>query len=432
MDNYISHIEGGENIGFGISPEFGELHAVAGLLEAKETRASLIEGIGVGGSILSFPKVHKDRVYFGCCDKNVYCIDLEGKEVWRFPTSDVVLSSALIHKDVIYIGSYDGSLYALDMRGKLLWKFSTNGKIIIRASAHDNHIYFGSTDNNLYKIDLNGRLVWKFTANGRVIGETVFHGNKVLFPSGDHNFYAVDVKTGKEEWRYTTGGYTTAFPAFILDKKVCFGSEDMHLYALNLDGTLAWKYKTKDTVYPAGIYKNMTFAASRDGNLYAIDIRTGKEVWIFKTRDIVATHVANDNDKLYFGSWDKNLYCIDAKGKLIWKFPTSGFIASTPTIHNGVVYFGCWDCKLYAINAQTGDLVWTFPTSLSYQSSIQPAESRKSISVEINVQEEENKEEKNKYESGEGTGYDINMSQYGAMDISYISESQKKKGYKTA
>ena len=109
MDKYIPETgagENGESIEFGVSSEFGELMATAGLIEAKETRASLIEGIGVGGSILSFPQVHEDRIYFGACDKNVYCIDMNGKEIWRFPTDGVVLSSTLIFK----IGAADSRM----------------------------------------------------------------------------------------------------------------------------------------------------------------------------------------------------------------------------------------------------------------------------------------------------------------------------------
>lgn len=425
MDKYISE-EDTKNVGFDVSSEFGELQAIIGLMEAKESRSSLIEGIGVGGSILSFPQMYKNRIYFGCCDKNIYCVNLDGKEVWRFSTQGVVLSAALIYNDIIYMGSYDNVFYAINLDGELVWKFATNGKIIIKAAIHKNHVYFGSSDHNLYKLDLNGKLVWKFTTGERVVGEPVFHGDCVFFSSGDGNFYAVDIETGKELWRFTTGGYTTAFPAFIMDNKIFFGSADKRLYALNLDGNLAWKFKCGDTVYPAGVYKNMAFAASRDNNLYAINIKTGKMVWVFKTRDVVATHVIPFKDKLYFGSWDKNLYCLNPKGEMVWKFPTTGFIASTPIIHGDVIYFGAWDCNLYAIDLK-GKLVWKFPTSLSYQSSITPAESRKTISIEIKIQDEAG-EEREKYKSEGGGSYELNLVQYGVMDKGYLG--RKKKGYK--
>jgi outer membrane protein assembly factor BamB len=64
---------------------------------------------------------------------------------------------------------------------------------------------------------------------------------------------------------------------------------------------------------------------------------------------------------LYVGSYDGNLYALDAAtGRLIWKFGTGGGIASSPTLYNGIVYFLSSDAYAYAVTAMTGSLQWKY------------------------------------------------------------------------
>lgn len=73
----------------------------------------------------------------------------------------------------------------------------------------------------------------------------------------------------------------------------------------------------------------------------------------------------SDNKVLYFGGDDGNIYAVDSEtGRQIWKRTTSGpaptvavdrqfnigAIFSTPLVMNGVVYFGSTDGNMYAID----------------------------------------------------------------------------------
>ena len=51
-----------------------------------------------------------------------------------------------------------------------------------------------------------------------------------------------------------------------------------------------------------------------------------------------------------------------ASGALIWKFPTGNSVGSSPTVVNGTVYFGSWDGNLYAVDALTGSEKWRVRT----------------------------------------------------------------------
>ena len=85
--------------------------------------------------------------------------------------------------------------------------------------------------------------------------------------------------------------------------------------------------------------------------------------WKFPTGDrVISSPVFKDN-VIYFGGDDGNVYAVDAAtGRQIWKRATNGPVPATPAVADGTVYIGSYDGKFYAFNAQTGALKWKFAT----------------------------------------------------------------------
>lgn len=60
------------------------------------------------------------------------------------------------------------------------------------------------------------------------------------------------------------------------------------------------------------------------------------------------------NGVVYFGSYDNNVYALDAAGgSELWQYPTGFAGASPPAVVNGVVYVGSDDNNVYAFNDPT-------------------------------------------------------------------------------
>jgi outer membrane protein assembly factor BamB len=112
------------------------------------------------------------------------------------------------------------------------------------------------------------------------------------------------------------------------------------------------------------IHNGRIYFGSCDQNVYCLDALTGKEIWRFRTKEkITVSSPKILDDIIYVGSNDQNMYAINANtGKLIWKFRTYGIIYSVPFIYKGVVYFGSQDNNMYAVDAKTGKLIWKFRT----------------------------------------------------------------------
>ena len=86
----------------------------------------------------------------------------------------------------------------------------------------------------------------------------------------------------------------------------------------------------------------------------AVNIETGKEIWKYRTSLAVWSSPLIINDKVYAGSFDGQLYCIDLKtGKRISQFKVDGKIMSSPVWNDDLLYFGSDDGYLYVLSGHT-------------------------------------------------------------------------------
>jgi outer membrane protein assembly factor BamB len=55
------------------------------------------------------------------------------------------------------------------------------------------------------------------------------------------------------------------------------------------------------------------------------------------------------NGVVYVGSYDKNVYALNAKtGAKLWSYTTGGGVYTSPSVANGLVYVGSDDGNVYA------------------------------------------------------------------------------------
>ena len=244
------------------------------------------------------------------------------------------------------------------------------------------------------------RVKWTFATGDRIVSSPVQSGGVVYFGSDDGYIYAVDAASGRKRWSRRTGGPVASTPA-IADGTLYVGSYDGHFYALDAaSGALRWRFTTsgerrfeakglhgllpkQQTIAdPFDVFlsspvvaQGRVYFGSGDGNIYALDVRTGEVAWTFATGDVVHASPAYADGVLYVGSWDSRLYALDAaSGAERWRFQGGvdpvihnqvGF-QSSPAVVDGVVYVGCRDSKLYAIDAATGRELWHYDNAGSW------------------------------------------------------------------
>ncbi|MAB80717.1 MAG: Pyrrolo-quinoline quinone [Planctomycetes bacterium] len=85
--------------------------------------------------------------------------------------------------------------------------------------------------------------------------------------------------------------------------------------------------------------------------------------WSFQAQGAITSSPTVSEGRLYFGSDDGKLYCLDAgSGAEVWAFQTQDIIEAPPLVLDGRVFVGSSDFFFYALNAETGELVWKVET----------------------------------------------------------------------
>ena len=245
---------------------------------------------------------------------------------------------------------------------------------------------------------LKANVLWKWTAEDFMnigydgnIDENwpIIDDNKVFFAI--ENIFAFELKTGNKVWSYAEEGnfYPRGLTAGDGKLFVTVNGDDNYestnvnlppgfVYALNeKTGKFLWKFKTdKGIPYSLPLFaENKVFIGDNSGSVYAIDADDGKLIWKKQLEGAAVIHSspAYDNGLIFIGtensigrsSKPSHMYSINPEnGKIVWKFEIDivdgklNLIHSTPSILDGKVYFGAENGYFYVLLAKDGSLVW--------------------------------------------------------------------------
>ena len=162
-------------------------------------------------------------------------------------------------------------------------------------------------------------------------------------------------------------------------------------YAFSLGGEKQRGQETQPLIHDGIMY--ITGSYSR---LYAIDAKTGEEIWQYDARlpegilpccDVVNRGAALYGDKVYFGTLDARMVALDAKtGDVVWNKRIDDYRAgysytAAPMIVNGMVIHGVSGGefgivgRVEARDAETGEIIWSRPVIEGHMGTLNGEES---------------------------------------------------------
>ena len=126
-----------------------------------------------------------------------------------------------------------------------------------------------------------------------------------------------------------------------------------------------WSFKCEDEIRGTPmLFQGTLYIGSYDNNLYALDAAAGKFQWKYPTDGGIVSRPALFEGNVYVGSEDKRLHVVSARsGKVVWTYFTNGPIRSSPRIAEGHVFIGSDDNHLHAVNLNSGRMAWRFETA---------------------------------------------------------------------
>ncbi|NBW53379.1 MAG: outer membrane protein assembly factor BamB [Betaproteobacteria bacterium] len=125
------------------------------------------------------------------------------------------------------------------------------------------------------------------------------------------------------------------------------------LWSIKLEGTENYEFS------PA-IMEGNAYAASSNGTLIKVDLKTGKTIWNINTGETLSGGVGVGLNEVTVGTPSGLLIAYDLNSKLLWKTRLSSQILSAPTIHEGLVIVRTSDNLIHGINVKDGLKKWTF------------------------------------------------------------------------
>jgi len=223
--------------------------------------------------------------------------------------------------------------------------------------AYTNHVYALRVD--------DGAMIWRFPekADARKLffaAPVVADGHLIV---GDYLgvLYSLDPQTGQEQWTFTNAQGRWIASPLVLNGRIYAPNADHHLYALDFQGNLLWKFKAEKALWsqPVSDGKRI-YQASMDHFLYALDPDTGQKLW---AQDLggaaIYAPVLSEDGVLYVSTLARNVLAIQAdNGKILWQKAFENNFWSRPLLHDGTLYLGDLGGKIYAVSAKDGALIW--------------------------------------------------------------------------
>lgn len=243
----------------------------------------------VGGLV-----VYGHKVYFGCNDGKVYALSAdELRKEWEFQTGDKIWSTPVISGETVYVSSFDKKVYALNTAdGTEKWHFEAEGAIASTPLIYNDTVYIGSFDRHIYAVDAtDGSLRWssRVEAGKWFWAQPVAYDNVIYAPNLDGKVYMLDTENGSEVADPIELDSPISSSPVVVGDKVIIASQEGRVFSLNasgnLGGTFIFTVNDDDEMIRAPLSASdgvvyIHAQTSKHDTLYAVDIDTGREVWI--------------------------------------------------------------------------------------------------------------------------------------------------------
>jgi outer membrane protein assembly factor BamB len=181
-------------------------------------------------------------------------------------------------------------------------------------------------------------LAWQsYVPGGGTTGSGITYGGGMVFPGSFENHQmALDAKTGIVVWDTLTKGPMIFSGSYYQGRYLRGGTDDNTLYCFNAtNGDILWTYTPNTDGYfcvGTAVGYGMVYSLNKDGNLYAVDVDTGKLAWNYTgPGPLMFPGAPTVADSKVYATTGQNAYynnevgasqfaCLDAHtGKVIWK-----------------------------------------------------------------------------------------------------------------
>ncbi|PWC22738.1 outer membrane protein assembly factor BamB [Brenneria roseae subsp. roseae] len=287
----------------------------------------------------------------------------------------------------VFAADRRGTVKALDLNdGKEIWQtdlsektgfFSRNNPALLSGgvSVSGDHVYIGSERAQVFALNADdGAVVWQADVAGEAISRPVVSDDVVLIHTSNGMLQALNEADGAMKWTVNLdmptlslrgeSAPTTAFGAAIV------GGDNGRVNAVLINqGQLIWQQRISQ---PSGateidrlndvdttpvVVGEVVYALGYNGNLTALDLRSGQILW---RRELGSVHdFIVDGDRIYLVDQDDRIVALNTNGGVnLWR--QSDLLhrnLTAPVLFNGYLVVGDSEGYLHWLNTADGRFV---------------------------------------------------------------------------
>lgn len=282
--------------------------------------------------------------------------------------------------DKVFVASRNGLVKALDPEnGKQIWQTDLEEEVSARLSggltAAYSKVFIGSENGQVIALnEATGDIEWRVEVDGEVLANPVADNNFVIVHTSRGMLIALDQQDGEEKWTISTEVPNLTLrgdsaPATI-SGGVFWGTANGRLAAAIVErGQLIWQQpigtprgateidRLVDVDASPIILGGRLYIVGINGNLTAIDLRTGEAAW--KRKYSSATDMASDASRLFVVTDKDHLAAVDIRsGTELWSNDQLEYrMLTAPVIINRYLVVGDTEGYLHWIDRVSGEFV---------------------------------------------------------------------------
>jgi len=236
---------------------------------------------------------------------------------------------------------------------------------------------YSSQENVLKEINLVENIVLSEPKNNTSwmmpgLNHQNYLGN-IYLPSIDRVF--LRKKIGKNKFT----AHKTITSLIAVNNNIIFSDDKGSIFNIKENGKTKWKKniytKSYKRIYKSltlSIYKNNIYIADNVGFIYALNLDTGRLVWIKNYGVPIRSKIKILNDKIYLIDQDNRIICLSSKdGSALWDILSiSSFIKTQDLLSVALTEAGDLISinsagDLFKVNGNRGNIIWSRSTSMS-------------------------------------------------------------------
>ncbi|WP_268645777.1 outer membrane protein assembly factor BamB [Escherichia coli] len=308
--------------------------------------------------------------------KEIWSVSLAEKDGWFSKEPALLSGGVTVSGGHVYIGSEKAQVYALNTSdGTVAWQTKVAGEALSRPVVSDGLVLIHTSNGQLQALNTSdGTVAWQTKVAGEALSRPVVSDGLVLIHTSNGQLQALNEADGAVKWTVNLDMPSLSLrgesaPATAFGAAVVGGDNGRVSAVLMEQGQMIWQQRISqatgsteidrlsDVDTTPVVVNGVVFALAYNGNLTALDLRSGQIMWkreLGSVNDFIV-----DGNRIYLVDQNDRVMALTIDGGVtLWtQSDLLHRLLTSPVLYNGNLVVGDSEGYLHWINVEDGRFV---------------------------------------------------------------------------